>query len=98
MNDSTSTVQEGTFKPANVQEQLIYSRALNAVIWGMPAVNFQLMHEGLVKAKGDFNQVVYWSGLISAKNQTLTGQHCLNIRQIKVRVVKKPGGCSRTQI
>lgn len=61
-----------SFKPANVNEQAIYSRAFNAVIWGMPAVNFELLNESLGKAKGDFNQVVYWSGLISSKNQTLT--------------------------
>lgn len=68
----SSSVNTATFKPANVNEQAIYSRAFNAVIWGMPAVNFELLHEGLVKAKGDFNQVVYWSGLINSKNQTLT--------------------------
>jgi hypothetical protein len=26
------------FKPTNIQEHLIYSRAVEAVIWGMPAV------------------------------------------------------------
>lgn len=60
------------FKPATIGEQVIYSRAFNAVVWGIPAVNFELLHESLLKAKGDFNQVVYWSGLISPKNQTLT--------------------------
>ncbi len=71
-NDSTATTQDSLFKPANAQEQLIFSRATEAVIWGMPAVNFELMHESLLQAKGDFNQIVYWSGLISSKNQTLT--------------------------
>jgi hypothetical protein len=71
-SDSTSRANTVTFKPANIQEQLIYSRAIEAVIWGMPAVNFELMHESLVNAKGDFNQVVYWSGLLNSKNQTLT--------------------------
>lgn len=68
----TTKVDTTTFKPANIDEQAIYSRAFNAVVWGMPAVNFELLHESLLKAKGDFNQVVYWSGLISSKNQTLT--------------------------
>jgi hypothetical protein len=75
-NSTTSTdtteVDATTFKPANIEEQVKYSRAVEAVIWGMPAVNFELLHNGLVAAKGDFNQVVYWSGLISSKNQTLT--------------------------
>jgi len=65
-------VDSATFKPANVNEQAIYSRAFNAIIWGMPAVNSELMHQGLLLAKGDYNQVVYWSGLINSKNQTLT--------------------------
>ena len=60
------------FQAANVEEQVVYGRAFNAVVWGMPAVNFELLHESLLKAKGDFNQIVYWSGLISSKNQTLT--------------------------
>jgi len=67
--DTTGTA---TFKPANFEEQLVYNRAVEAVIWGMPAVNSELMHESLIKVKGDYNQVVYWSGLISSKNQTLT--------------------------
>ena len=70
--DSTTTIKDSLFRPANATEQLIYNRAIEAVIWGMPAVNFELMHESLVNAKGDFNQIVYWSGLLNAKNQTLT--------------------------
>ncbi|GAO44167.1 DUF1254 domain-containing protein [Flavihumibacter petaseus] len=60
------------FKAADAIEQAVYSRAFNAVIWGMPAVNFELMAESLSKAKGDFNQVVYWSKPVTAINQTLT--------------------------
>lgn len=47
-------------------------RAIEATIWGLPAVNFELMYEALARAGGDWNQVVYWSGLPSWKNQTLT--------------------------
>ncbi|AFD06998.1 hypothetical protein Solca_1939 [Solitalea canadensis DSM 3403] len=71
VNNKKDTTSQA-FKPANANEQAIYSRAFNAVIWGMPAVNSELMHESLLKAKGDYNQVVYWSGLINANNQTLT--------------------------
>jgi hypothetical protein len=59
-------------QPVSIDEQLKYNRALEAVIWGMPAVNFELLHDGIIKAKGEFNQIVYWSGLITSKNQTLT--------------------------
>ena len=68
----TAGASPKTFSPANIEEQVIYGRALNAVVWGMPAVNFQLFIEALNNAKGDYNQVVYWSGLMSSKNQTLT--------------------------
>ena len=48
-------------------------RAIEAVIWGMPAVNFDLMYQAMVReAKGRSNQVVYWSRLLDWKNQTLT--------------------------
>lgn len=67
--DTTGTAR---FKPANFEEQLVYNRAVEAVIWGMPAVNSELLHESLIKAKGEYNQIVFWSGLISSKNQTLT--------------------------
>jgi hypothetical protein len=67
--DTTGTAE---FKPADFEEQIVYSRAIEAVIWGMPAVNSELMHESLIKAKGDYNQIVYWSRLIDSKNQTLT--------------------------
>lgn len=74
-NETTAvvdTIKTTTFKPADFEEQLIYNRAVEAVIWGMPAVNSELLHESLLKVKGDYNQIVYWSGLISSKNQTLT--------------------------
>ncbi|MEZ0129423.1 DUF1254 domain-containing protein [Flavobacterium sp. LBUM151] len=70
--DSKDTTKLAVFKPADFEEQMVYNRAIEAVIWGMPAVNSELMHESLLKVKGDYNQVVYWSGLISSKNQTLT--------------------------
>jgi hypothetical protein len=57
---------------SDLNDRAIYSRAFNAVVWGMPAVNSQLMHESLLQAKGNYNQLAYWSGMINSKNQTLT--------------------------
>lgn len=57
---------------ASIQMRSIQRRAVEAVSWGMPAVNFQLMYEAFVASKGDWNQVVYWSRLPDWKNQTLT--------------------------
>ncbi|WP_259067881.1 hypothetical protein HDF24_18640 [Mucilaginibacter sp. X4EP1] len=61
VKDSTSTstssaTTDSTFKPANIREQMIYSRAIEAVNWGMPAVNSELMHQSLLQAGGDYNQ------------------------------------------
>jgi hypothetical protein len=47
-------------------------RAVEAVIWGIPAVNYESMVRALARAKGDFNQIVYWSRPSDWKNQTLT--------------------------
>jgi hypothetical protein len=53
-------------------DRVIEHRAVEAVIWGMPAVNFDLLYQGMVQAKGAWNQIVYWSRLPDWKNQTLT--------------------------
>jgi hypothetical protein len=50
----------------------LHRRAIEAVIWGMPAVNAELMFQAMRDAKADFNQVVYWSRPVTSKNQTLT--------------------------
>ena len=63
---------EPRFAAAQLAERSSYRRAVEAVIWGMPAVNAELMFQAMTDAKGDFNQVVYWSRPVSWKNQTLT--------------------------
>src|SRR6516225_5655467 len=56
-----------------LNRRAIERRAVEAVIWGMPVVNYELMYQEMVrKVKGDFNQVLYWSRLLDSKNQTLT--------------------------
>ncbi len=62
----------GKFTPAQLTERAQRRRAVEAVIWGMPAVNFDLLYQSMVKVGGSFNQVVFWSRLPSWKNQTLT--------------------------
>lgn len=55
------------------QDQLVRSRAVEAVIWGMPAVNYDLMlQEMLTKTNGKVGQVIYWGRPLDSKNQTLT--------------------------
>ena len=58
---------------ADLAERAIYRRAVEAVVWGMPAVNTDLMYQAMAReAKGGWNQIVYWSRLLDWKNQTLT--------------------------
>lgn len=67
----TAAVQS-TFAPKDIKEQMQYQRAVEAAIWGIPAVNFQLMYKAMEKVGGSYNQIVYWPGLLDWKNQTLT--------------------------
>jgi hypothetical protein len=57
----------------DINSRLVHRRAFDAVVWGMPAANYQLMYQEMVdKVKGGHNQVLYWSRLLDWKNQTLT--------------------------
>src|SRR5215469_14693981 len=73
MKTQTPSTTESTYNSANLAERAIQRRAIEAAIWGMPAVNYHLMFQEMVnKVKGGFNQVLYWSRLLDWKNQTLT--------------------------
>ena len=42
----------------NLARHMIERRAIEAVVWGMPAVNYQLMYQEMVrKTNGTFNQI-----------------------------------------
>jgi hypothetical protein len=57
----------------DLRRRLIERRAFDAVIWGMPLVNYDLMlQEMLTKTSGAVNQAVYWGRPLDARNQTLT--------------------------
>ena len=66
-------VQAQTLSAVDLNSRMIHHRAVEAVIWGMPAVNLDLMLQAMINsAKGKPNQIVYWSRLPDWKNQTLT--------------------------
>ncbi len=63
------------FSPTDLKRRAIQRRAVEAVIWGMPAVNFDRMYQAMVhdaKAGEGSNKIVYWSRPLTWKNQTLT--------------------------
>jgi hypothetical protein len=48
-------------------------RAIEAMVWGMPAVNLELMRQAMLKVtQGRTNLILYWSRLLDWKCQTLT--------------------------
>lgn len=61
----------GTFP--EIQRQVLQHRAIEAMIWGMPAVNRDLMYQAMLReTKARDNQMLYWSRLVDWKTQTLT--------------------------
>jgi hypothetical protein len=64
---------ESSVTAVELTDRMLQRRAVEAVIWGMPVVNYDLMYQAAVRgAKGDFNQIIYWSRLPDWKIQTLT--------------------------
>jgi len=57
---------------AELTDRAIHRRAVEAVIWGMPAVNYERMLQAAIDNGAKLNQVVYWSRPVNWKNQTLT--------------------------
>jgi hypothetical protein len=56
----------------DLARRTVERRAVEAVIWGMPAVNTDLMYQAMRDLGGKPNQIVHWPGLLDWKNQTLT--------------------------
>ncbi|RJG41405.1 DUF1254 domain-containing protein [Mesorhizobium sp. DCY119] len=55
-----------------LHQRILEGRAVEAVIWGMPAVNALLMYDQMVKAGGKVGQIIYWGKPLDRRNQTLT--------------------------
>jgi hypothetical protein len=57
----------------DLERQILQHRAIEAMIWAMPAVNRDLMYQAMLReTKARDNQMLYWSRLLDWKNQTLT--------------------------
>src|SRR5262245_65833460 len=68
---ASDTVAE-TFSAEDLNRRAIERRAVEALIWGMPAVNFDRLLQAAIQNGGGANQVIYWSRPVNSKNQTLT--------------------------
>src|ERR1700729_3211706 len=63
------------FSSDDLARRTVERRAVEAVIWGTPAVNFDVMYQAMVRdarAGDGSNKIIYWSRLFDWKNQTLT--------------------------
>jgi len=70
---ATSTPPAAAGASADINTTLAVQRATQAAIWGMPAVNYDLMRQQMLgKTQGKVNQVIYWGRPLDWHNQTLT--------------------------
>ena len=89
MKTQADSKTESAFSAAELAERTLHRRAVEAAIWGMPAVNAELMFQAMVQVKGDFNQVVYWSRPLSWKTRPS--------RQTPIRSTSSPFSTRRTR-
>jgi hypothetical protein len=69
---ATASLYAQNLSPDELAWRAIERRAIEAMNWGMPAVNYDLMFQAMVRAGGAMNQIVYWSRFLDGKNQFLT--------------------------
>jgi hypothetical protein len=68
-----STLASAQVLSTDPARRTVERRAAEAVIWGMPAVNYDLMlQEMLTKTNGKVGQAIYWGRPLDWHNQTLT--------------------------
>ncbi|MFE5285167.1 DUF1214 domain-containing protein [Nocardia sp. NPDC056611] len=71
--DDDDSKSGSSSKPdSGIDRDVVSSRAFEAVVWGMPAVNYDRMLQAAIAVGAEPNQIVYWSKLLDWKNQTLT--------------------------
>src|SRR5271157_5599607 len=58
---------------AELTKHTLERRAVDAAIWGMPMVSFDVMRQGFFRdAKAHYGDIMFWSKFSSWKNQTTT--------------------------
>lgn len=69
----SARIQEPAWTPSELSRAFRRHRAVEAMIWGMPAVNFDLMYQAMLReTSARANQMLYWSRPLDWRNQTLT--------------------------
>jgi hypothetical protein len=70
--DYTDSASSQNFSSEDLLRRVVERRALEAVNWGIPAVNSDCMVPAMKKAGGCWNQIVIVPRLQNWKNQPLT--------------------------
>jgi hypothetical protein len=65
-------VNSASAQSQSAEDRVLQGRAIETVMWAMPAVNTDLMRQAAQKAGTKDNEVVYWSRPVDWRNQTLT--------------------------
>src|SRR5262245_33774058 len=61
------------YTAADLDRRALERRAVEATIWAMPAVNYDLMRQAMLSAtQAKENDVLFWSKPANERNQTLT--------------------------
>jgi hypothetical protein len=63
----------GGFSSAELTKRTLERRAMDAAIWGMPIVSFDVMRQAFFRdAKAHYGDILYWSKFSTWKNQSAT--------------------------
>src|SRR5215813_4330884 len=70
---ASMSAQAQPFSADELASRTVHRRAVEAVIWGMPAVNTDLMLQQMLSTStAKPNDIIFWSRPVNWKNQTLT--------------------------
>ena len=64
----TEAIVATKLTPGQITRGAVHRRAVEAVNWGMLAVNFDLMYQAAIRIGSHDNQIVYWSRLPNWKS------------------------------
>jgi hypothetical protein len=80
-NDTTAagnspTAKNDGFKPANIAEQISYNRAIEATLWGMPAVSMAAIRQSLKRdLNANLGDIIYCSKVLESRHEALTANN-----------------------
>jgi hypothetical protein len=85
MTTSTLSSAIPTFSAADLRARATQRRAVEALIWGIPAVNFDLMYQSFVRdAKGTTNQIAYWSRIPDWNSHARQSHHERHVIRVAI--------------